>query len=228
MPARTGPAHPRRVGGLVCQTPPHVASPFTAAEHDAVELLTHYVRDALLLKASGKDAYTYHQCAHALLWDPIHRALASRACASMVCDNSQFWHVKFLAVRCAMSGYGIRPFILRRAHLSNDCCFTKQSLCCRRVVQQASTLAARVAGGTDQLAPQQLVNLLRALTGCLSLLRQRVHDDLIAQALGVSLWSAAQVLPMSQGAVISRRTYHRTSMAYYHAMALNVDTAAGG
>ena len=63
-----------------------------------------------------------------------------------------------------------------------------------RVVQQAATLAARVAGGADPLAPQQLINLLRALTGCLSLLRQRVHDELLAQALGVSLWSCSQVL----------------------------------
>jgi hypothetical protein len=63
-----------------------------------------------------------------------------------------------------------------------------------RVVQQAATLSARVAGGADPLAPQQLINLLRALTGCLSLLRQRVHDELLAQALGVSLWSCSQVL----------------------------------
>ena len=62
-----------------------------------------------------------------------------------------------------------------------------------RVVQQAATLASRVAGGGDPTAPQQLINLLKALTGCLSLLRQRVHDDLLAQALGVSLWSCAQV-----------------------------------
>ena len=67
-----------------------------------------------------------------------------------------------------------------------------------RVVQQAATLAARVAGGADPLAPQQLVNLLRALTGCLSLLRQRVHDELLAQALGVSLWSCAQVRSCAQ------------------------------
>ena len=71
--------------------------------------------------------------------------------------------------------------------------------CCNRVAQQASTLAARVAGGADPHAPQQLINLLRALTRCLSLLRQRVHDDLLAQALGVSLWSCAQVqLPHSR------------------------------
>ena len=70
-----------------------------------------------------------------------------------------------------------------------------------RVVQQAATLAARVAGGADPLAPQQLVNLLRALTGCLSLLRQRVHDELLAQALGVSLWSCAQVCAAAHAAL---------------------------
>ena len=73
--------------------------------------------------------------------------------------------------------------------------FQSASILHDRVVQQAVTLAARVAGGADALAAQQLVNLLRALTGCLSLLRQRVHDELLAQALGVSLWSCAQVQP---------------------------------
>ena len=60
---------------LLCrQTPPvmmfsslFTADLATAGEHDAVELLTHYVRDALLLKASGKGAYTYHQCVSPLL-----------------------------------------------------------------------------------------------------------------------------------------------------------------
>ena len=47
---------------LIDQQYGHTATTAMAGEHDAVELLTHYIRDALLLKAGGKDAYTYHQC----------------------------------------------------------------------------------------------------------------------------------------------------------------------
>lgn len=61
------------------------------------------------------------------------------------------------------------------------------------MVQQVAGLKARVAGGVDPLAPQQLVNLLVSLTGCLSLLREGLHGELLGQVLGVSLWACPQV-----------------------------------
>lgn len=69
------------------------------------------------------------------------------------------------------------------------------------MVQQVAGLKARVMGGLDPLAPQQLVNLLVSLTGCLSLLRECLHGELLGQVLGISLWACPEVRRVPRGFV---------------------------
>ena len=66
------------------------------------------------------------------------------------------------------------------------------------MVQQVAGLKMRIVGGMDPLAPQQLVNLLASLTGCMSLLQDMLHGELLSEVLGISLWACPPVRNLLQ------------------------------
>jgi hypothetical protein len=75
-------------------------------------------------------------------------------------------------------------------------CIALRSASClptRSFVKEFGTLRRKAEHSGSELEVQMLTNLLNTLKNLVSLLRERTHDALMSEVLGIKLWSTAPV-----------------------------------